>query len=111
MALHVSSNKLSASISAQGGVMQGLWWRHKDGSQTALLRSATDDQAGPEIAQGFRWSRSETGLAATVSHSKAAFIILRPTARVTPLSAWGRLAGTLECGRTVGKRADPELPS
>ncbi|MBR7654351.1 aldose 1-epimerase [Brucella oryzae] len=53
MALHVSSNKLSASISAQGGVMQGLWWRHKDGSQTALLRSATDDQAGPGDSAGF----------------------------------------------------------
>ncbi|MHC5234393.1 aldose 1-epimerase [Brucella sp. LJL56] len=53
MALHISSNKLSASISAQGGFMLGLWWRQEDGSQTALLRSTTHNQPGPGDGAGF----------------------------------------------------------
>ncbi|PWU70983.1 hypothetical protein DK867_21725 [Ochrobactrum sp. POC9] len=53
MALHINSNKLSASISAQGGVMLGLWWRQENGSQTALLRSAAHDQVGPGDSAGF----------------------------------------------------------
>ncbi|WP_343315471.1 aldose 1-epimerase [Brucella sp. BE17] len=53
MALCISSKRLSASISNQGGVVLGLWWLHEDGTQIPLLRPAAHDNVAAMDSAAF----------------------------------------------------------
>ncbi|MCL7998858.1 aldose 1-epimerase [Brucella sp. 21LCYQ03] len=53
MALCISSKRLSATISSEGGIILGLWWQKEDGTQLPLLRPATHENVAAVDSAAF----------------------------------------------------------